>query len=268
MKILLIGDIVGKGGRRAAQDLIPELRREYNCSFCIANAENSAGGAGVTRKIVETLLNSGVDVLTSGDHVWDQKDFVQEIASCPKLLRPANFDSRQPGKGYGLFNVPIGGVICVINLIGRVFISKNAENPFTEVDRILEEIGDRASTIFVDFHAEATSEKIAMGRHLDGRVTAVYGTHTHVQTADEQIFPGRTAFICDLGMVGGRESILGREITPVLRTFTTGLPSHYKVVEKNIVLNGAVVEFDRETGRAVSITRITRNHEAVLGSQS
>ena len=259
MNVLLIGDIVGKGGRKAVHALVPEICKEYGCCFCIANGENVAGGSGLTATCIEELKKSGVDVITSGDHVWAHKEFVDDIDNYSYVLRPANLNSLQPGKGFGLFDCPIG-VICVINLIGRVFINHHADNPFIEVDRILNEINDRAKYIFVDFHGEATSEKIAMGRFLDGRVTTVYGTHTHVQTADEQIFPNGTAFISDLGMVGSQESIIGRDIQSVIKAFYTGMPGRFKVVEKKIVLNGVVVELDPDNRKAKKITRIVRHH--------
>lgn len=258
MRILLVGDIVGKGGRKAVRQLVPQLRRELQCSFCIANGENCAGGAGLTEKGVLELKDSGVDVVTSGDHVWDQRDFVGQIAGLPFALRPANVYKGQPGRGFNIFPIPIGGNICVINLMGRVFLKAQSDCPFVEADRILAQVESRTKTIFVDFHAEATSEKIAMGRFLDGRVTAVWGTHTHVQTADERVLPKGTAFLCDLGMVGARESILGRDINAVVTKFSTGMPSRFKVVETGIEFNGAVVDFDPETGLATGIERVVR----------
>ncbi len=258
MKILLIGDIVGKQARKAVQDLAPKLRKEFNSGFCIANGENMAGGAGLSETGCLELKNRGVDVITSGDHVWDQKDFVTQITRLPFVLRPANLYQGQPGRGYGIFNIPIGGKICVINLMGRIFMKLEADCPFQAVDRILEEVQSQTKIIFVDMHAEATSESVAMGRHLDGRVTAVFGTHTHVPTADEQLYPGGAAYISDIGMVGGAESILGRAIEPVLCRFSTGLPARFNVVNDNIVVHGAVVEFDPESGRATHIERFAR----------
>ncbi len=261
MKILLVGDIVGKGGRRAACKLIPRLRTELGCCYCIANGENVAGGAGLTAKCVEELKSNGVDTITTGDHIWDQKDFVNDVKRYPYVLRPANFSLQQPGRGYGIYNIPIGGTICVINVIGRVFIGRSSDNPFDAVDRILDEMNHRTKIIFVDFHGEATSEKIAMGRHLDGRVTAVFGTHTHVPTADSRVFPGGTAFQCDLGMVGSRQSIIGRDINSVVASFKTGMPARFKVIDKDIELNGAVVEFDPTTGRAKHIERVYQTYD-------
>ena len=260
MKALLIGDVVGKGGRDAVRALAPALRREFNCAFCIANAENCAGGAGLTEKAVLELMAGGVDVLTTGDHVWDQREFVTQIKHLPFVLRPANLPACQPGVGYGVFPIPLGGEAIVINLLLRVFMKMSSDCPFAAVDRILAEVGKRTPIVFVDVHGEATSEKIAMGRYLDGRATAVFGTHTHVETADEQVFPKGTAYITDVGMVGARESILGREIGAVLTKFTTGMHARFTVVEHGVTLHGAVVEFDRETGRASAITRVARPH--------
>jgi len=257
MKILLVGDIVGKGGQAAACRLVPKLRKEHHCCFCIANAENIAGGAGLTRAAVENLHNHDVDVVTAGDHVWDKTDYVGHIDGLPKALRPANLSARQPGRGYGIFKIPIGGTIAVINLLGHVFMRAQVTCPFATVDRILEEIGSRTTVIIVDMHAEATSEKIAMGRHLDGRVTAVFGTHTHVPTADARVLPEGTAYITDLGMVGSRESILGRDIKDVVHRFCTGLPTRLRVVEDDIELHGAVIELDVATGKALSIESVS-----------
>ncbi len=259
MRLLLIGDIVGKGGRMAVRHLVPALREEFGCSFCIANGENSAGGAGMTEKCVREILDAGVDVITTGDHVWDQKEFEHQIANYPAVLRPANFPPAQPGRGYGVFQSPDGTEIAVIDLIGRVFVNAQSDNPFTAADRILEDLKQRqVRNIFVDIHAEATSEKIAIGRYLEGRVTAVWGTHTHVQTADERVLPKGTAFICDLGMVGSQESILGRDIRAVIHRMSTGMPRRFKVVDTDVLLCGAVVEFDPTSGRATGIERIAR----------
>jgi 2',3'-cyclic-nucleotide 2'-phosphodiesterase len=258
MKILLIGDVVGRGGREAVRKLVPELRREFGVSYCIANGENMAGGAGLTEKTCNELRDGGVDVVTSCDHVFDQQEFVEQIKRLPWALRPANLPASQPGRGYALYPLPIGGEILVINLMARVFMKTMADCPFVAADRILAEMAGRTNIIFVDFHGEATSEKIALGRYLDGRVTAVFGTHTHVQTADEQVFANGTAYLSDLGMVGARDSILGRDINAVIKRFATGMHARFTVVETGVTLHGAVVEFDRQTGRATGITRLQR----------
>lgn len=260
MRALLIGDIVGKGGRRAVRDLVPDLMESYNCQCCIANGENIAGGAGLTEKCVLELKDAGVDVVTTGDHIWDQKDFVNDIKDLPFVLRPANFPAIQPGNGYGVFKLPDGTPYAVIDVIGRVFVGASSDCPFAAVDRILKEIQPRVKIVFVEFHAEATSEKIAMGRYLEGRVTAVWGTHTHVATADERVLPNGTAYLTDIGMVGSQDSVLGREVDAVLHRFTTGMPRRFNVVETDILLNGAVVEFNPQTGKAVNIERVNRFH--------
>jgi metallophosphoesterase (TIGR00282 family) len=260
MKVLIVGDVVGKGGRHAARRLIPELRDELDCHFCVCNGENIAGGAGLTAKCVNELHRNGADVVTSGDHVWGQKGFEQEINELPFVLRPSNLDSEQPGIGYGVFTSEEGIQVAVINLIGRVFIGLASNCPFREVDYILDKLDKSVDVIIVDFHAEATSEKIAMGRHLDGRVSCVYGTHTHVQTSDNTVFPGGTAYITDVGMVGGVESILGRDIEPVVYNFVTGMKARFKVTETGIRLHGAMVTIDSETGRATSIERVVRDY--------
>ncbi|MFA6930185.1 MAG: TIGR00282 family metallophosphoesterase [Lentisphaeria bacterium] len=258
MKILFIGDIVGKGGREAVQALVPGLRREYKCDFCIANAENIAGGNGLTRNCLQELQEGKVDVFTAGDHVWDQKEFVGEIKSLPNVLRPANFPAEQPGRGFGIFATAAGEKVGVISLIGRTFMAAGADCPFAAAEKIIPELRQETPIIVVDFHAEATSEKIAMGRFLDGQVSAVLGTHTHVPTADQQIFPGGTAFQCDVGMVGARESILGRALEPVLTRFRTGMPSRFTVVDKGIRLHAVVLTVEIN-GHAVGIERVMRD---------
>ena len=258
MNLLFVGDIVGKGGRKAVKDHVPGLRDEYGCAFCVANGENMAGGSGMTRKCLLDLRESGVDVITGGDHMWDQRQFSSEIAEFSNVLRPANVFPGQPGRGYALFPLPHGLTVAVICLLGRTFMNSQADCPFQAADRILAELGERPSCTLVDFHAEATSEKIAMGRYLDGRVSAVLGTHTHVPTADQVVFPGGTAFQCDVGMVGARESVLGRAIAPVLRRFSTGLPDRFTVVERGIRLHATVVTV-ASNGRATSIERIVRD---------
>lgn len=259
MNMLFIGDVVGKGGREAVKQLVPELRREFNCQFVVINGENAAAGSGLTAGCARELLTVA-DVITSGDHTWDQKNFDAEINSLDQVIRPANFSIKQPGRGWGIFTNPGGGEVAVISLLGKVFMRDSAYCPFETVDRILnKELPKKINTILVDFHAEATSEKLAMGRFLDGRVTAVIGTHTHVQTADGQILPGETAYLTDVGMVGSPNSILGREIPAVLYKFTTGMPNRLPVVENGpIRLDGTVISYDYRTGRAKAITPISR----------
>lgn len=257
MRALLIGDIVGRFGKRAVHSLVPELKKEFACDFCIANGENMAGGAGLSINACQDLHRRGVDVITSGDHIWDQKDFIYQINDLPFCIRPANLINGQPGKGYVIHEYD-GAKLAVINLLGQVFMKLQCNNPFQVVDEILADLSSVTNCIFVDMHAEATSEKIAMGRYLEGRVTAVFGTHTHVQTADETVFAKGTAYITDLGMVGSKNSILGRCIEPVVHRFSTGLPMRFKVEDEDIVIHGAIVEFDLETGKAIAIERFQR----------
>ncbi len=262
MRILFVGDIVGKGGRRAVAELVPQLRREFGCGLVVANGENMAGGGGMNGKCIRSITPApAVDVVTGGDHMWDQKDFVQEIDHFPWVLRPANVYAGQPGRGFGLFKTEEKVEVAVISLLGRTFLNNQADCPFAAADRILAEIGGQSPVVVVDFHAEATSEKIAMGRYLDGRATAVFGTHTHVATADEQVLPGGTAFQCDVGMVGARDSILGRAIAPVLQRFSTGMPARFDVVNQGISLHGTVVECDPASGRARQVWRVARNFD-------
>ena len=261
MKLLFIGDIVGKGGRETVRNLVPELRRELGVSFVVANAENSAGGNGMTKRCLAEM-SGVVDVFTGGDHIWDQKGFDAEIDSIPNLVRPANLHKTQPGKGFGIFRNPAGGEIAVINLLGKVFMKDSAYCPFECVDNILKSLPATVKTVLVDFHAEATSEKIAMSYFLDGRVTAVLGTHTHVQTNDAVVRPGGCAFMADAGMTGADTSVLGREVADVVRKFTSGMPSRLNVVESGIIrLDGALITYDYNTGKASEIVPVCRKFE-------
>lgn len=262
LSILFVGDIVGKGGRRAVAALVPELRRELDCALVVANGENVAGGGGMTRKCVNALLEGRVDVITAGDHIWDQKDFVDEIRLCPEVLRPANVCPAQPGRGCGVFEARDGTRVGVLSLLGRTFIATQADCPFAAADAAIETLQEAGATmILVDFHAEASSEAIAMGRYLDGRVSAVLGTHTHVPTADEQILPQGTAYQTDVGMVGARDSVLGRQVSAVLHRFSTGMPARFAVVEHGIRMNATLVKIKPDTGRAVHIERIVRDYD-------
>lgn len=259
MKILFVGDIVGKGGRNACCELVPALRESLGCSLVIANGENIAGGGGFTAKCVAQLCRAGVDVVTGGDHMWDQRSFSDEINDLPQVLRPANVSDRQPGRGWHVYLTDGGAEVGVVSLLGRTFMNSQADCPFAAAERIVDTLRERTPIIIIDIHAEATSEKIAMGRYLDGKVSAVLGTHTHVVTADEQIFPGGTAYQTDVGMVGARESILGRDIAPVLQRFSTGMPARFTVTEGGIRLHGTIVDVDVTSGHAVSIERVVRD---------
>ncbi len=257
MNLLFIGDIVGKGARKAVKTLVPEIRHQYCCSFVVANGENSASGSGITDKCIKELSES-VDVITLGDHVWDQKNFDNDIRGFSNVIRPANLNPHQPGRGYGVFKNPAGGEIAIINLIGRTFMKAPAFCPFLQVKKILEELPSYVKCILVDFHAEVTSEKITMGRYLDGKVTAVLGTHTHVQTADACVHSGGTAYITDVGMVGGQESVIGRKISSVIHKFTTDMPCRLEVVETGkIRLDAVIISYDMKTGRATAIKPIS-----------
>lgn len=256
MKVLFVGDIVGKGGRKAVNTFVPVFRERESCDFVIANGENMAGGGGITPKCMRSLQASRVDVFTGGDHMWDQREFVEQIDDFSNVLRPANVSPEQPGVGYKTFRTANGLIVGVISLLGQTFMKLQADSPFRAADEAIAALREETALIFVDMHAEATSEKIAMGRYLDGRVTAVIGSHTHVPTADEIILPGGTAYQTDAGMVGARDSILGREIKPVLHRFVTGMPARFNVVTKGIRVNATVVEVDENTGRAKAIKRV------------
>lgn len=259
MRILFVGDVVGKGGRKAVIELVPVLQDEVGgIDFVVVNGENMAGGGGMTPKCVRSL-EPVCDVITGGDHMWDQKEFVAQIDEFPNVLRPANVSASQPGRGYGVYEAKNGVKVGVACLLGRTFMATPSDSPFEAADRILCELRKITPVVFVDMHAEATSEKIAMGRFLDGRASAVLGTHTHVATADEAVLPGGTAYQTDVGMVGARESILGRAIEPVLHRFVTGMPARFSVVEQGIRLHATVVDIDAATGKATCIERIVRD---------
>jgi hypothetical protein len=256
VKILFVGDIVGAPGRQAVATLVPKLREERGLHFVIANGENSAGGSGITPKTALEIFLSGVDVITSGDHLFDQKEVVELLDKEPRFVRPLNYPPATPGQGSVVVPVPGFPPVAVLNLQGRTFMAA-LENPFLLGREEVERLRLQTKIIFVDFHAEATSEKIAFARMVDGRVSAVVGTHTHVQTADEQIFPGGTGFLCDAGFTGPQESVLGREIEPVLRRFLTNMPQKFDVAKRRVRLQGVVVEIDEATGQAVKMERVS-----------
>ncbi len=252
MLVLVIGDIVGQPGRKAVHEALPLLRQQYKMDMVIVNAENSAGGFGLTPAIAQEFIEIGVHVLTSGNHIWAQKDIIPELDSGMPILRPLNYPPGVPGKGY-----LITGKTMVVNLMGRTFMT-DIDCPFQAMDRLLEETENRPLVIIVDFHAEATSEKMAMGRYLDGRVSAVLGTHTHVGTIDAQILPQGTAYVTDIGMTGPTDSIIGDDVASVLKRFLTGMPHHLSVGKGQPVLNAVLVDVDEDSGRAISIERICR----------
>ena len=256
MRILFIGDIVGRPGRELVRQGLQAIVDHHRIDLVIANAENSAAGFGITRDIGEQLLGYGVDVMTSGNHLWDKKEALDYIGIEPRLLRPANYPAGAPGRGSYLVRTRDNVSVGVVNVMGRVFML-NIDDPFAVVLKEIEELKPRARIIFVDFHAEATSEKIAMGWHLDGKVTAVVGTHTHVQTADERILPKGTACLTDVGMTGPHDSIIGVEIDAALGRFLTGLPAKFETATGNPRLNAVIVDADEQTGRANSIERVS-----------
>ena len=255
LTVLFLGDIVGEPGRNAVIGRLPELKEKHALDFIIVNGENAAGGRGITGKITIDLLRAGVSVVTTGDHIWDQKDIVAFLELEPRLLRPLNYPEGAPGSGSIVLETPKAR-IGVISVQARTFMQPILENPFRAVEAALTKMRAETTNIIVDAHGETTSEKIALGRFLDGKVSAVIGTHTHVQTADEQIFPGGTAFMCDAGMCGPVNSILGRKIEPIMDRFISNLPSPFPVAGGEVRLHGALIEIDEATGRALRITRI------------
>lgn len=264
MRILFIGDIVGRPGRRAVKELLPRLRQEWSPDLVIANGENMAGGSGITQKTAAEVLAAGVDVLTSGDHTFDQKEVMPLLDRESRLLRPLNYPPGVPGRGVLVVPVPDQADTAVINVQGRVFMGE-LENPFNALEKAVQEVRAQARVIFVDVHAEATSEKIALARMVDGQVSAVVGTHTHVQTADEQILPGGAAYLTDAGFTGPHESVLGRQIEPVLHRFRTNLPQRFEVATGRVLLQGALIDVDGATGRATAIRRVSEPLETSEG---
>ena len=256
MKLLFIGDIVGEPGRRAVRQLVPQLRQRHELDVVIANGENSAGGSGITPNTAEEIFSAGVDIMTSGDHLWDQKEVIALLENEKRFLRPLNYPPGTPGQGSVIVQLSGKPPLAVLNLQGRTFMPV-LENPFLFARAEVERLRQTTNIIFVDLHAEATSEKISLARMLDGLVSAVVGTHTHVQTADEQIFPGGTAYLTDAGFTGPHESVLGREIEPVIKRFLTSQPQRFEVAKERVLLQGALVEVEEATGKALRIQRIS-----------
>jgi metallophosphoesterase (TIGR00282 family) len=246
----MIGDIVGQPGRQVVKELLPGLRQQYGFSLVIANAENVAGGLGLTSTTAEELLSAGVDVLTSGNHIWAQKEIIPHLDGEMPILRPLNYPPGVPGKGY-----IVNRQAMVVNLIGRTFMS-DVDCPFRAIDQLLTEVKSKPPVIIVDFHAEATSEKVAMGRYLDGRVSAVLGTHTHVGTSDSQLLPQGTAYVTDVGMTGPVDSVIGMETEVVIQRFLTGIPHRMSVARGKTMFNAVLLRVDEKSGRAISIDRI------------
>ena len=259
LRILFLGDIVGEPGRKAVISRLSGIREENQIDFTIVNGENAAGGRGITPRISIELLRAGAAVITTGDHVWDQQEVIEYMETEPRLLRPVNYPADTPGWGSIVLETSKGKV-AVIQAQGRSFMQPPLENPFLAVEIELDKVhAEGAKVVFLDFHAETTSEKIAMGRAFDGKVSAVVGTHTHVQTADETIFPGGTAFLTDAGMCGPLESILGRSIDPVVERFRTSTPRRFPVAKGEVGIRGAIVDVDESTGRALEIRRFSED---------
>lgn len=257
MNILFIGDIVGRPGRDAVKTLLPRLKKELGLDFVIANAENAAGGSGLNPKVCLELFENGIDVLTSGDHIWKRREIFDIIDNEPRILRPLNFPSGSPGRGAALFKTNKGVAIGVINVLGRVFL-ESLDCPFRTSRQEVEKLSQDTNLIILDIHAEATSEKVALGWYLDGLVSAVLGTHTHIQTADERVLPQGTAYITDVGMCGPFDSVIGRRVEDVLERFLTQLPTRFEVASENVQLQGVLLDIDEKTGKAHSIERIKK----------
>jgi metallophosphoesterase (TIGR00282 family) len=258
MRLLFIGDIVGRPGRELVRRGLAYLVDQHQIDLVVANAENAAAGFGITREVGDQLLEWGIDVMTSGNHIWDKKEAIDYIGAEPRLLRPANYPAGVPGNGSYLARTHDGQPVGVINVMGRVFM-QNLDDPFAVVQREIEALRHRTRVIFVDFHAEATSEKIAMGWHLDGKVTAVVGTHTHVQTADERILPKGTAYLTDVGMTGPHDSVIGVTIDAALGRFLNAMPARFETATANPRLNAVVIEATDDTGKATDIERVSHS---------
>ena len=254
LKILAVGDIVGENGVKKLKEELPKIRQKNSIDFCIVNGENAAGGMGITTKIFNEMLNLKVDVITMGNHTWGKKDIFSFIDH-PQIIRPANYSAGVVGKGMGIYNCK-GKKIAVINLIGRTDMNVLSENPFLVAKDLVDKVKNNVDIIMVDFHAEATAEKIAMGYFLDGKVTAVYGTHTHVQTADEKILENGTAYITDIGMTGPYKSVIGMDADASIKRFVTSLPERYKLADGNCMLNGCIFEINDENCKTEKIERI------------
>jgi metallophosphoesterase (TIGR00282 family) len=254
-KLLFLGDIVGRPGRTFVKERLPSLREELGADIVVANAENSAGGAGITKKIVEELTAAGIDAITLGDHVWDQKNFENEIDELDTTCRPANLPANNPGRTH-LVIEKNGFRLGIFTVLGRNYLTLKSSCPFATADAKLAELADQCDAVFTEVHMEATSEKIAMGWHLDGRAAAVVGTHTHVPTADGRVLPGGTAYLSDAGMCGPYASVLGREVAPVIESFLDGMKRRFPVADGDVRLAGCLIEIDAATGLALSFERI------------
>ena len=254
MRILAVGDLIGESGVKKLKEILPKIKKEEKIDFVVTNGENSAGGMGITEKNFRDILDAGTNVITMGNHTWGKKDIFKFIDNS-QLLRPANYPEGVVGKGLGIYECK-NKKIAVMNFIGRVDINILSENPFIMAKKMVEEIKDKVDIIIIDFHAEATAEKIAMGRYLDGKITALFGTHTHVQTADEQIFPEGTAYITDIGMTGPKNSVIGMDIKASIKRFETTLPEKYKLAEGDCIFNAVIFDIDDGANKVTDIKRI------------
>ena len=254
MKILAVGDIVGESGVKKLKELLPKIKKEESIDFVITNGENSAGGMGITEKNFKDIIEAGTNVITMGNHTWGKKDIFKFIDD-PKILRPANYPKGVVGKGLGIYECK-GKKIAVMNFMGRVDINILTENPFIIAKEMVEELQNKVDIIVIDFHAEATAEKIAMARYLDGKITILFGTHTHVQTGDEQILPNGTAYITDIGMTGPKNSVIGMDVQASIKRFETTLPEKYKLAEGECILNAVIFEVDEQTNKVIDLKRL------------
>ena len=255
MRVLFLGDIVGNPGRKIIEELLPDYRKNKKIDFVIANGENAAGGSGITPQIADELFEDGIDVLVSGDHVWKRKEIYDYLKVSSRLIRPANYPEGAPGRGSTVIDLGSGKKVGVVNLIGRVFMDA-VDCPFVKAKEEIDKVREKTPIIIVDLHAEATSEKVAMGWYLDGLVSAVIGTHTHIQTADEKILPKGTAYITDCGMTGPYDSVIGRKKEQILLRFLTQLPTRFEMADGGVELHGVIVEVDDSSGKAASIERV------------
>jgi len=257
VKLLFIGDIVGRSGRKALADHLDGLVDRFMVDLVVVNGENAASGYGLTASVLDELFAAGVDVVTSGNHIWDKKEIVPFLERDKRLLRPANYPSNLPGRGCGVYETAAGVKVGIVNLEGRVFM-KNLDCPFRRADELVADLKQQTPIVFVDFHAEATSEKQALGFYLDGKVSAVVGTHTHVQTADERILSGGTGYLTDVGMTGSRDAVIGNQKQPAIERFLTQLPVRLEVAKKDPFLSGVLLTIDEKTGRCTEIERIQK----------
>lgn len=253
-----MGDVVGKAGRQVMRELLPGLKKEFSVDFTVANVENAAGGSGLTPRIAKLFYAYGCDALTLGDHVWDREELVDALENDPRIVRPANFPEGTPGRGWTIVKSASGQPVGIISLLGRVFMRYHTDCPFRTLDKILPEVKKQTAVVLVDIHAETTSEKVALGHYADGRVSAVVGSHTHIQTADEKILPKGTAYITDLGMTGPYDSVIGQNKDKIIHRFLTSRPVRFETAKTDPQVHGVVVDVDEGNGGAQNIIRVQR----------